>query len=125
MVCLFLPEKMEKDKDCYMLDWNAADLEKAIESGKKVFVKFWKNGCGACKLAIPATQRLEDKFKDRVLFGQICMDDNEELYELLETQVLPSFFTFADAELRGKSVGFKGLAKLECLIEETLVASSV
>ncbi len=91
---------------------------------RRFSLKFWKNGCGACKLAIPATQRLEEKFKDKVLFGQVCMDENEELYELLETQVLPSFFTFANAELRGKSVGFKGLAKLESLVTETLVASS-
>lgn len=93
--------------------WTPGDLEKNLEAGHKVFLKLWKKGCGACKLSIPAIERLEADNPDGVVFGQISTDDHPEMLEITETGVLPAFFVFRDKTMVGSQIGFKGLAKLQ------------
>lgn len=100
-------------------NWNADKLENAIAEKKAIIVKFWKKGCGACKLATPALERLEKSYGNKIDFAQVCLDDNEELYELLDTEVLPTFFAFYEAKLQGKLIGFKGLVKLQTFLSES------
>ncbi len=99
-----------------MQDWTPEKLQTEIESGKKVFLKLWKKGCGACKLSEPALDRLEQEFGSTVTFGQICMDDHEEMYEVTGTDVLPVFYVFDGQSKKGEVIGFKGIQKLKDLI---------
>ena len=100
-----------------MQNWTPKDLERHLEAGDKVFLKLWKQGCGACKLSIPAIERLEAANDHGLIFGQICTDDHPEILEIADTEVLPVFFVFADKGLKGSLEGFKGLEKLKTLIE--------
>lgn len=103
-----------------MLDWTPQDLEKNLESGKTVFLKLWKRGCGACKLSTPAIERIQAADQHGLVFAQIDAEAYPELMEIAETDVLPAFFIFKDKQLAGKSVGFKGLEKLKNFVAEAL-----
>jgi thioredoxin 1 len=103
-----------------MKDWSPENLQEALGSGKTVFLKIWKRGCGACKLSIPAIERIEASHGERVTFAQICSDDHPEILEITETDVLPVFFVFVDKKMRGRLEGFKGLEKLKEMVETSL-----
>lgn len=103
-----------------MQDWNPSQLESHIEAGDKVFLKLWKKGCGACKLSIPAIERLEADNPHGLIFGQINTDDHPEMLEISETGVLPAFFVFTKSKMAGSLIGFKGLAKLQELVKGSL-----
>ena len=103
-----------------MKDWTPEELQRHLDAGDKVFLKLWKKGCGACKLSIPAIERIEAANTSGVVFGQICTDDHPEILEITETDVLPVFFVFVSKEQKGRLEGFKGLEKLKGMVEEAL-----
>jgi thioredoxin-like negative regulator of GroEL len=101
-----------------MLNWTPEELQKHLDAGDSIFLKLWKHGCGACKLSIPAIERLEAANDHALTFGQICADDHPEILEIAETDVLPVFFVFVNKEMKGRFEGFKGLEKLKKMVEE-------
>lgn len=100
-----------------MEDWTPESLEQSLESGKNVFLKLWKPGCGACKLSQPAVKRLEERFTENFVFGGINTEDFPEMLDIADTEVLPIFFVFKDKKLKAKHIGFKGQAKLQEFVE--------
>ena len=106
-----------------MTDWTPEDLQKHLENGDTVFLKLWKKGCGACKLSIPAIERIEAEYSEQVVFGQISTDDHPGMLEASGTEVLPAFFVFKDRRQAGSFTGFKGLEKLRGFVAESLAAT--
>ena len=104
-----------------MQNWTPTDLEGHLDAGATVFLKLWKKGCGACKLSEPAIERIAAARADAgILFGQISSDEFPEIMEIADTDVLPVFFVFKDQQMKGKFIGFKGLAKLDEFVSESL-----
>ncbi len=101
-----------------MKNWTPEDLQTHLAAGDAVFLKLWKNGCGACKLSVPAVERLEAANVHALVFGQISADDHPEILEIAETEVLPVFFVFAGKQQKGRFEGFKGLEKLKKMVDD-------
>ena len=104
-----------------MQDWTPDELKEHLTMGAPIFLKLWKKGCGACKLSIPALERIEaDAEFASLTCGQINVDDYDEMLAIAETDVLPAFFVFQNQKMAGKFIGFKGLEKLKGFIKESL-----
>ena len=103
-----------------MQNWTPEELQEKLGQGGGVFLKLWKKGCGACKLSIPALERLEAANEHGLTFGQVCADDHPEILEITDTEVLPAFFVFKSGEMKGSLIGFKGLEKLKAMIAEAV-----
>ncbi len=103
--------------------WTPDDLHKHIEDGAAVFLKLWKKGCGACKLSIPAIERLEAANEQGLVFGKISTDDHPEILEIADTEVLPHFFLFKNKKLAAHQPGFKGLERLKAFVAEGLAGA--
>lgn len=104
-----------------MHDWTPDELKRHLTEGAPIFLKLWKKGCGACKLSKPALERIEaDEEFAGLTYGQVNVDDHEEMLAIAETDVLPAFFVFRDQKMAGKFIGFKGLEKLKSFIRESL-----
>jgi thioredoxin 1 len=101
-----------------MHDWTPQELEKQLESGKSVFLKLWKRGCGSCKLSTPAVERIEAADQLGLVFAQINVDEHPEMLEIADTENLPAFFVFKDKAIAARQVGFKGLERLKALLTE-------
>jgi len=99
-----------------MNDIEPKDLKLHLENKSDIFLKLWKKGCGPCKLSVSAVERLEKKFGEQYEFVQICIDDYPEMMEISESEVLPAFFVFSEGKKKNQSIGFKGLAKLQELL---------
>lgn len=96
-----------------METWNPEQLRAHLEAGEFIFLKLWKKGCGACKLSIPALERLEAADQQTLRWGQICTDDHPEMLEIAEADALPAFFIFKGGEMIKRQAGFKGLKSLQ------------
>lgn len=104
-----------------MENWTPDQLKDELDAGKAVFLKLWKKGCGACKLSEPAIERIAQAWDGKGLaFGQIQADEHPEIMDIADTDVLPVFFIFKDQEMKGRFIGFKGLAKLEEFVNQSM-----
>lgn len=103
-----------------MIDMTPVDLQGHLDAGETVFLKLWKKGCGACKLSIPAIERIEAEYSGQMLFGQICTDDFPEMLEVSGSDALPAFFVFKDRQQKGSFTGFKGLEKLRSFVAASI-----
>jgi thioredoxin 1 len=103
-----------------MQNWTPEELQEKLGQGGGVFLKLWKKGCGACKLSVPAIERLEAANTHGLEFGQVNSDDHPEILEITGTEVLPAFFVFKGGEMKGSLVGFKGLEKLKTMIDDAM-----
>ena len=107
-----------------MESWKPSDLQENIETGKPVFLKLWKKGCGTCKLSIPALERIEAADKSGIVFGKINVEDHPEILEIAEADVVPSFFIFKDKQMAGQYTGFKGMEKMAEFIAQAMAAKA-
>ena len=107
-----------------MQDWIPEKLQERIAAGDRIFLKLWKKGCGACKLAQPALERIQAADQHGLTFVQIGVDDHPEMHEISETDVLPAFFIFKDKALAAQHIGFKGIKSLQDLVAKAMGSSS-
>jgi len=103
-----------------MEHWTPEQLQERIAAGDRIFLKLWKKGCGACKLANPAIERIEAADHHGLKFVQIGVDDHPEMLEISDTDVLPAFFVFKDRGLAGQHIGFKGIKSLQDLVARSM-----
>lgn len=103
-----------------MKAWTPEELKSHLENGDRVFLKLWKKGCGICKMSIPATERMEENNVHQLQFGMISTDEYPEMLEIAGAETLPVFFVFADKEMKGQFLGFKGLKQLEDFVNDAL-----
>lgn len=77
-----------------------------------VFVDFYANWCGPCKLTSPIIEELsEDKnFKDKVKFTEIDVDKNQELASQYSVFSIPTFILFKDGKPVSQFVGARDKA---------------
>ena len=103
-----------------MESWTPDQLKQHLDKGDKVFLKLWKQGCGVCKLSQSATDRMEKDNRFNLVFGRISVADHPEMLDLAGTDSLPTFFVFSEKKKRGQYTGFKGQAKLEEFVKDSL-----
>lgn len=103
-----------------MQDLSPDQLKEKLDNGDSIFLKLWKPGCGACTLSKPAIERLEASKAYDLEFVQIDAAAHPEILEIADTEILPVFFVFVNKQMKGKHIGFKGLAKLKGFLEEQL-----
>ena len=96
------------------------ELKAKLDNNEALFLKVWKEGCGPCKLSEPAVERLEKKFGTDLEFTHVNSSKHSEIMEITGSKVLPAFFVFKEKKMLGKFTGFKGLAKLEDMVQKAL-----
>jgi len=50
-----------------------------MNSDKPVFVDFWAEWCGPCRMVSPTVEELSKEYKDKVNFVKVNVDQNNEL----------------------------------------------
>ncbi len=59
------------------------DLQKALKSGKPVFLELYTDTCPQCKKLAPIIEELENEYGDRIIFIKINANAEEENAKLL------------------------------------------
>lgn len=96
------------------------DFQKEVlEHDGIVFVDFYADWCGPCKMTEPIIEELadSDKYKSTVKFVKIDVDADQELASQFNVFSIPTFVTFVNGEVKGQFSGARDKTSFESEID--------
>lgn len=94
-------------------------FEKQVEDEKKVVLaEFWAPWCVYCRRIGPAYNKLAQEYGDKLVIGQVNIDEEQELAVKNNIEVVPSFILFKDGQAVGSIVAPESKGKIEEFIKE-------
>ena len=87
-----------------------------------VFVDFYADWCGPCKMTAPIIDELaeSDKFKGKVKFVKVDVDANQELAGKFSVFSIPTFITFKNGEPVNQFAGARDKGGFESELEKAM-----
>ena len=76
-----------------------------INSDVPVFVDFWAEWCGPCRMVGPIMEELSKDFDGKAVVGKIDVDANQEFAAKYGVRNIPTVLLFKDGELVSRQVG--------------------
>ncbi|MCH5254427.1 MAG: thioredoxin [Lachnospiraceae bacterium] len=101
--------------------FTAADFEKeVIASDIPVFVDFYADWCGPCKMMAPIIEKLAEKYEGRLKVGKCNIDEENELAVKYKIMSIPTMMIFMGGEVKETIIGAVSQNELEEKIEKAL-----
>ena len=101
--------------------FTAADFEKeVIASDIPVFVDFYADWCGPCKMMAPIIEKLAEKYEGRLKVGKCNIDEENELAVKYKIMSIPTMMIFMGGEVEETIIGAVSQNELEEKIEKAL-----
>ncbi len=85
---------------------NSAEYDQILKDNKSVFVDFYADWCGPCKMVSPLVEEISNEVKD-VKFVKVNVDDNPEIAQRYGIMSIPALIAFKNGEVAGQTVGFQ------------------
>lgn len=93
--------------------------EQQIENEKKVVLaEFWAPWCVYCKRIGPAYKKIAEEYGDKLVVGQVNIDEEADLAVKNKIEVVPTLVLFKDGQAVGNLVAPDSKAKIEEFIKE-------
>ena len=91
-----------------MLKINADQFQNEVLNQKGlVFVDFYADWCGPCKMTSPIIEELANEIKE-VKFVKVNVDENPDLASQYNIFSIPTFLIFKDGKVAHQFVGARG-----------------
>lgn len=90
------------------------------ENREIVVIDFMATWCGPCKIQDPILEELKKKFKDKVEFKKIDVDQNAEFANKYLIRAVPTLVIEKDGKIFKQYVGVTSLKELEKTIGDAL-----
>ena len=106
---------MSDSKSVYLTD---ADFDEKVAKAKEekmpVFVDFFAEWCGPCKMAAPIVDNLSKEFDGKVMIAKLNVDENPQTAQKFGVMSIPTFVRFTkDGSKLDDVRGFPGEAEKE------------
>ena len=87
-----------------VIDVNNENFEKeVIQSDGKVFIDFYADWCGPCRMMMPIVEELSEEVDSK--FVRINVDVNEEIARQFGVMSIPTFVVMEKGKELGKKIG--------------------
>jgi len=86
-----------------------------------VFVDFYADWCGPCKMMIPVVEELAKELEGRVKVGKLNVDENPNTASKFRVMSIPTFILVKDGEVKMNVMGAMSKQELLEKIEGALV----
>ncbi len=83
------------------------DFADKIKSGV-VFVDFWAEWCGPCRMSSPVIDELSTEYAGKMLVAKIDVDAEPQISQDHGVMSIPTCILFQDGKEVGRQVGFAG-----------------
>lgn len=94
---------------------NEAEFKTVLNENKSVFIDFYADWCGPCKMLRPILEEISDDRQD-VKVVSINIDEEDELAEQFDVSAIPCVVLIKDGMEVDRSVGLKPREALEELL---------
>ncbi len=84
---------------------DASFEQEVLKSDKPVLIDFWAAWCGPCRMLHPIIDELEKDLGEKVVFGKVDIDQNQEYAAKYGVRNIPTVLIFKDGEVVEKQVG--------------------
>ncbi len=92
------------------------EYDETLKNNKSVFVDFYADWCGPCKMLAPIVEGVSAEYPD-VTFVKVNIDDLPELAERYGIMSIPTVMAFKDGEQAAVSVGFRPAPEIAKIAE--------
>ena len=98
---------MEKVLHVQPADWQGLEA-----STKPVFLDFWADWCGPCKMLGPTFERLADQYGEHVTFAKINVDELPDIANKFAIRSIPTLILLQGGNVVEKVVGLRSEQEL-------------
>lgn len=99
--------------------WDA----EVLKSDLPVFVDFWAEWCGPCRMVGPAVEQIGRTMAGKVKVAKLNVDENQEIAIKYGVRSIPSLILFKAGKEVGRTVGSATKESYVRFIENTLARS--
>ena len=98
---------------------NKAEYDQVLADNKSVFVDFYADWCGPCKMVGPVLEEISKDYTD-IKFVKVNVDDNPEIAQQYGIMSIPTMIGFKNGVKVASSLGFMPREELEAVVKQTL-----
>ncbi len=95
---------------------NEEDFDQILKDNEAVFVDFYADWCGPCKMVSPIVEELAEEKTD-VKFIKVNVDDVPEVAERFGIMSIPTLIYFRNGEVAGQTLGFQPKESIASIIK--------
>ena len=88
----------------YKFDESNFDAE-VLQSDLPVFVDFYADWCGPCKMMSPVIDKLAEEYEGKIKVGKVNVDENGDLAVKYGIMSIPNMVFFKNGEVAYRVVG--------------------
>lgn len=94
--------------------------DEILQSEVPVFVDFWAEWCGPCKMVAPTVEEIAESYQGKVKVCKINVDEAPNIAGEYEVMSIPTLAIFKQGELVEKTVGALPKDQIENMINKHL-----
>ena len=91
----------------------------AVKSDKPVFIDFYADWCGPCKMVSPIVDELAEE-RDDVKICKVNVDEAPEVAAMFGVQSIPTLVVMKDGKLAAATMGAMPKSELEAFIDQAI-----
>jgi len=91
-----------------------------ISSPMPVFVDFWAEWCGPCRMVSPVVEELSNEYDGKVNFVKVNVDEANELASKYNVFSIPTLAVFNKGEIVAQQVGAASKESYKNMIDKAL-----
>ena len=95
-----------------VLHVQAGDWQGLESSIKPVFLDFWADWCGPCRMLSPTFERLAEKFGEQVTFAKVNVDELPDIANKFSIRSIPTLVLLQGGNVVEKLVGLRSEQEL-------------
>ncbi|MFT3701377.1 MAG: thioredoxin domain-containing protein [Agriterribacter sp.] len=100
--------------------FSISDFDSLINNNPKLLIDFYAPWCIPCKQMEPSLEKLSKKYKDKVTFFRINLDEAKPLAQQLNIEVIPVVAVYNNGKETKRLTGLQSSSKLEALTKLVL-----
>ncbi len=85
---------------------NSTNWEKEVlGSDKPVFVDFWAEWCGPCRMVGPVVEQIAQSYSEKIKVVKLNVDENQDIAMKYGIQSIPSLLIFKNGKEINRTIG--------------------